>query len=349
MLPAPQCVAGRLTANKRTNIVAYVSLTPRSPSQKLGGRPNILATIPLVLMTVVLRVSSEKSAGADQECPICSYALASESRAGLRRTGPRRGMLSQTRAHLASSAHHLVAATVGAHLTIGHKWQSHRYHRHRAGGQPPSLRLRRWLSMAGPLRPHPEDRPLVLLPRHMGHIGRFDTFFGCTINRRVKPTHIWGPPETVRILHHRYLGFRWNFVEGQRGTCPVHDVNGEHQETFRIELAKAIAVAHPERRTDHHGTVLRKPAYTVHSLLMLMEHGTPPLPMSCGKTGGSMRTQMAFQLGLKPGGDCSGSGTPAVSNNRLSRPRNTPARAGAEGGPTTVFSRPHWIATSRSA
>jgi hypothetical protein len=46
-------------------------------------------------------------------------------------------MLSQTRAHLASSAHHLVAATVGAHLKIGQEWQLiPRSHRRTVLGNP---------------------------------------------------------------------------------------------------------------------------------------------------------------------------------------------------------------------
>ena len=37
--------------------------------------------------------------------------------------------------------------------------------------------------------------------------GGFDSFFRATYNRASKPVNVWGPPQTARILHHRFQGF----------------------------------------------------------------------------------------------------------------------------------------------
>lgn len=53
---------------------------------------------------------------------------------------------------------------------------------------------------------------------HMDHVGGFDSFFRCTFNRETKPNRIWGPPDTARILQHRFQGFLWNLHGEMSGT-----------------------------------------------------------------------------------------------------------------------------------
>lgn len=35
---------------------------------------------------------------------------------------------------------------------------------------------------------------------HMDHVGGFDTFFRCNMDRANKSNHVWGPPATSQIL-----------------------------------------------------------------------------------------------------------------------------------------------------
>src|SRR5437763_14918027 len=47
---------------------------------------------------------------------------------------------------------------------------------------------------------------------HMDHVAGFDSFFRRTYNRTDRPNHVWGPPGTADILHHRFRGFLWNLA-----------------------------------------------------------------------------------------------------------------------------------------
>ncbi len=81
---------------------------------------------------------------------------------------------------------------------------------------------------------------------HMDHVAGFDAFFRCVYGRTDRPNHAWGPPGTGDILHHRFRGFLWNLVAGQRAAWHVHDLHPGRVETRPFELAEAFAHAHPE-------------------------------------------------------------------------------------------------------
>jgi ribonuclease Z len=107
---------------------------------------------------------------------------------------------------------------------------------------------------------------------HMDHVGGFDTFFRCTFNRTAKPNHVWGPPGTAAILHHRFQGFMWNLHGGQAVAWRVHDLHPERIETCRFELMEAFSLPHTEQQRSYHRTMLEGPGYTVEALLM--DHAT---------------------------------------------------------------------------
>lgn len=108
---------------------------------------------------------------------------------------------------------------------------------------------------------------------HMDHVAGFDGFFRCVYGRTDRPNHLWGPPGTADILHHRFRGFLWNLIAGQQATWHVHDLYPDHIQTRRFELAEAFAQAHDEGERSRDRTVLIGPGYTVEALLM--DHGTP--------------------------------------------------------------------------
>ena len=83
---------------------------------------------------------------------------------------------------------------------------------------------------------------------HMDHVAGFDSFFRRTYDRTTLPNHVWGPPGTARILHHRFQGYLWNLHHGREGTWRVHDVGDDGVEIYRFELSEAFAVCHEEEK-----------------------------------------------------------------------------------------------------
>jgi ribonuclease Z len=110
---------------------------------------------------------------------------------------------------------------------------------------------------------------------HMDHIGGFDAFFRCTYNRTLRPNVIWGPPETARILQHRFQGFLWNLHGGHDAQWRVADVHPDHLDWTRFELAEAFAHAHPDGAERLTGRVRETPDYTVEAIHL--DHLTPSL------------------------------------------------------------------------
>jgi ribonuclease Z len=117
---------------------------------------------------------------------------------------------------------------------------------------------------------------LLLSHLHMDHIGGFDSLFRQTFSRGAeRPLHVWGPPETARIIHHRLRGFMWNLTERLEGSWVVHDVGPQQVTATRFEAAEAFAVAHPAGEAPRAGPIIATDDYTIEALDL--DHGTPCL------------------------------------------------------------------------
>lgn len=135
---------------------------------------------------------------------------------------------------------------------------------------------------------------------HMDHVAGFDTFFRCTFNRNMRPNRVWGPPETARILQHRFQGFLWNLHEDMSATWLVHDIHPQLIHTTRMELSDAFAVAHEEGTELHEGTILKGAGFAVDAFTM--DHRTPTLAYVVReKTRWNIDTFRLASLGLQPG------------------------------------------------
>jgi ribonuclease Z len=110
---------------------------------------------------------------------------------------------------------------------------------------------------------------------HMDHISGFDSFFRAVYARTDRPNRIWGPPETARILHHRFCGFLWNLYEDDHASWFVHDILPERIESTRFEASEAFAVAHEAGVQPFNGVVLDTPDFSVSALHM--DHLTPSM------------------------------------------------------------------------
>jgi ribonuclease Z len=110
---------------------------------------------------------------------------------------------------------------------------------------------------------------------HMDHVGGFDSFFRRTYNRLSPPNRIWGPPNTARILHHRFRGFLYNLHHYQTGTWRVTDIFPEYQKTARFELSEAFEVVHEEETSAGGSLILNTERYTMEAFTL--DHNTPSL------------------------------------------------------------------------
>ncbi len=110
---------------------------------------------------------------------------------------------------------------------------------------------------------------------HMDHLGGFDSLFRRTYNRLSPPNRIWGPPETTRILHHRFQGFLYNLHHRQTGTWRVTDIFPDCQKTARFELSEAFEILHEEETAAKGSLVLETERYTVEAFAL--DHNTPSL------------------------------------------------------------------------
>lgn len=114
---------------------------------------------------------------------------------------------------------------------------------------------------------------LFLSHLHMDHISGFDAFFRLNFQRSEVENHIWGPPGTARILHHRFQGFWWSHANELSATWHVHDIGPTEVTSFRFEAHEAFSVMHEGRCQKLDGPVLTTPEASV-TALALRHHGT---------------------------------------------------------------------------
>ena len=135
---------------------------------------------------------------------------------------------------------------------------------------------------------------------HMDHVSGFDTFFRSTFNRTVKPNLIWGPPETARIMQHRFRGYMWNLYQYTHGTWFVNDIYPDHVESQRFEANEAFANMHAAGSQPFTGTIVTTSNFVVETIQM--NHMTPSMAYVVReKPRLNIDPQKLVTLGLPPG------------------------------------------------
>lgn len=110
---------------------------------------------------------------------------------------------------------------------------------------------------------------------HMDHIAGFDSFFRSNYSRNSRTNHIWGPPQTARIIQHRFEGFMWN-LHGSM-SCPwiVSDIYPQEYTSYRYELQEAFSVSHHMQTTQYQNTFFETDTYEIS--VFTLDHHTPSL------------------------------------------------------------------------
>ncbi len=135
---------------------------------------------------------------------------------------------------------------------------------------------------------------------HMDHVGGFDSFFRANFNRDTKVNRVWGPPQTIPIMQHRFRGFVWNLHEQMSATWRVSEIHPGEIRTARFELHEAFAITHDEGSQPFERMVTEGIGYTVESLTM--DHRTPSLAYIVReKPRHNIDTSRLAALDLRPG------------------------------------------------
>ncbi|EDY19192.1 ribonuclease Z [Chthoniobacter flavus Ellin428] len=135
---------------------------------------------------------------------------------------------------------------------------------------------------------------------HMDHVSGFDSFFRCTFNRPTKPNRIWGPPETARILQHRFQGFLWNLHEELSASWLVSDIHPGEIRTTGFEAREAFAISHDRGTQPYDRIILEGAGYSMEAITM--DHRTPTLAYVVReKPRRNIDTSRLASLGLRPG------------------------------------------------
>ncbi len=135
---------------------------------------------------------------------------------------------------------------------------------------------------------------------HMDHVAGFDSFFRCVFNRETKPNRIWGPPDMIRIFHHRFQGFLWNLHEQLNASWQVSEIHPHEVRTARYELREAFSTVHDECAQPYEWTIFEGEAYTAEAITM--DHRTPSMAYIIReKPRQNVDTSRLAALGLRPG------------------------------------------------
>jgi ribonuclease Z len=136
---------------------------------------------------------------------------------------------------------------------------------------------------------------------HMDHVAGFDGFFRMNFAREGGNNHIWGPPGTATILHHRFRSYLWNLHENLGATWRVSDIDAEQIRTWRYELPEAFATAHEEAALLRDGRrIFEDEDFTVEA--MALDHRTISMAyLVKEKTRWNIDPARLSALGLTPG------------------------------------------------
>ncbi len=107
---------------------------------------------------------------------------------------------------------------------------------------------------------------------HMDHVAGFDGFFRLNYNRPDAPVEVWGPPGTVGIMEHRFLGFVWNLHADQPGEWIVREVGDEAIGTARFLAREAFAARRQPDRPRPSPVLHRSKGWRLEA--RLLPHGT---------------------------------------------------------------------------
>ena len=137
---------------------------------------------------------------------------------------------------------------------------------------------------------------------HMDHVGGFDAFFRATFNRDAPANHIWGPPDTARLIGYRMRAYQWNFRQRMSAVWTVSDIHPDRAQHWRFRAREGFARRYADGATlVRDGLIIEHPDYTVTALAM--DHLIPSLAYVVREQPKlNVDEARLAELGLPPGG-----------------------------------------------
>jgi ribonuclease Z len=105
---------------------------------------------------------------------------------------------------------------------------------------------------------------LFLSHLHIDHIAGFDYFFRRNYDREKKPIHIYGPADTVELIHNRLRGFKWNLVKDVPGLWYVTEMDDKKSSTFLFKTSDGYSVKIPVENKSFKNIIVDTPDFSVH-------------------------------------------------------------------------------------
>lgn len=107
---------------------------------------------------------------------------------------------------------------------------------------------------------------------HMDHVAGFDGFFRLNYNRPDVPVEVWGPSDTLAVMHHRFHGWTWNLHHDQPGEWIVTEIDERELKKSRFRTRDAFAEERLQNRPYLSPLLLQEKAWRLEA--RLLPHGS---------------------------------------------------------------------------
>jgi ribonuclease Z len=114
---------------------------------------------------------------------------------------------------------------------------------------------------------------LVLSHLHIDHIAGFDYFFRRNYDREKKAVFIFGPADTIDIIHSRMRGFKWNLVEGVPGEWYVNEFTEKRLTSCLFKTTDGFSKKHKVKKKSFDGLIINNTDFSV--TVTLLDHIIP--------------------------------------------------------------------------
>ncbi len=79
---------------------------------------------------------------------------------------------------------------------------------------------------------------------HLDHAAGFDYFIRRNYDRRDKPVYVFGPKDTIKVIHNRLKGYTWNLVDGVPGKWIITEINEDSSKTISLYASESFSRKH---------------------------------------------------------------------------------------------------------
>ncbi len=135
---------------------------------------------------------------------------------------------------------------------------------------------------------------------HIDHAAGFDYFFRRNYDRENKHVYLFGPPETIEIIHNRLKGYKWNLVNNSPGVWEIKDIAKDKIKTSRFFTKEGFSINHKISNKKFNGIVLENDDFKIESIHL--NHIVPSLAYKITeKNKINIDKEKLFQLKLKAG------------------------------------------------